>query len=120
MQRFTNLFVPILGLALLLGFTSYESEKPMESGEPSFSTPGAYGVASMDLYPENEILYLTDSETENGTTLSEVSLNEGTGKTELTELFVATTNFDQVDVLAASPDGTSVSIIDKETSHLGL
>lgn len=120
MQRLKNLFVPIVGLALLLGFTSCESENPMESSEPAFSTLGTYGVATTNLDPANEILYLTDSGTEDGTTLFEVTLNEGTNEAELTELYVATTNFDQVDALAVSPDGTSVYLIDKKTSHLGL
>jgi hypothetical protein len=92
----------------------------MESGEPSFSTLGTYGLATTNLDPANEILYLTDNGIEDGTILFEVSLNNRMGEPELTEFQISTTHFDQVDALTVSPDGTSVYLINKITSHIGL
>lgn len=72
-----------------------------------------------------ETLYLTDSGGDNGgsflTKLYQVDLDTGTGRANLTLLEELTnSNFDQVDAIAASLDGTTVYMVDKNSKHLGV
>jgi len=66
-----------------------------------------------------ETLYLTDSGP-SGTVLFEVNLNESNNRAELTEkVTMPADDFDQVDAIAATPDGTTLYAIDKNSGHLG-
>jgi hypothetical protein len=72
-----------------------------------------------------ETLYLTDSGGDNGgnflTKLYQVDLDSGTSRANLTLLEELTDpNFDQVDAIAASLDGTTVYMVDKNSKHLGV
>jgi hypothetical protein len=69
-----------------------------------------------------EKLYLADSGTD-PTTLFEVTLNDGTGEAELTELLgpgeYSDADFDQTDAIAATPNGDEILFYDKNSGHLG-
>lgn len=71
-----------------------------------------------------ETLYLTDSGGNNGgnflTKLYSVELDTPNNRANLSELVdISDTDFDQVDAIAASLDGTTVYMIDKTSRHLG-
>ena len=69
-----------------------------------------------------EALYLSDSDTD-PTTLYEVELDGGAGEANLTELLgtgdYSNSNFNQVDAIAATPNGDKVIFYDKNSGHLG-
>ena len=69
-----------------------------------------------------EALYLSDSGTD-PTTLYEVELDGGAGEANLNELLgtgdYSNSNFNQVDAIAATPNGDKVIFYDKNSGHLG-
>ncbi|WP_336023153.1 YncE family protein [Halobellus salinisoli] len=70
-----------------------------------------------------ERLYLVDSGTD-PTTLFEVTLDDGSGEAELTELlgpgdYGGDGDFDQTDAIAATPNGDEILFYDKESGNLG-
>jgi len=71
-----------------------------------------------------ETLYLTDSGGDNGgnflTKLYEVTLTDDPFEAQLDLVYELTdTDFDQVDAIAASLDGTTIYMVDKNSRHLG-
>lgn len=94
---------------------------PRQSGgtvDPEFGgdchSPWGGGAGACD-----ETLYLTDSGP-NGTILFDVTLEDDPMRANLTELDqLPSPEFDQVDAMAATPDGSIIHFIDKNSGHLG-
>ncbi len=106
-----------ISLFVLFSFVliSCKSENPVETSDPQFNTPGIYDMDSF------QILYITDSGSDgDGTKLFAVSLDDDNsrGNLYLIETLPAE-NFDKVDAVAATRDGSKIYAIDKYSSHLG-
>jgi hypothetical protein len=69
-----------------------------------------------------ELLYLSDSmATGDGkTSVFQVNLDSTTKRANLTEVYGSPIPFDQVDAIAASPDGRNMYVIDSNTTELGI
>lgn len=107
------------------GFDWPIDRRTLLKGAAAASMAGFVGIPSASgtaiATTGTETLYLSDSATGSiGTILFKVTLDDSTGHADLTELDTwPADHFDQVDALAATPDGRYVYAIDKNSGHLG-
>jgi len=90
-------------------------------GIGAFGVPAFAGSAAASSHATvTETIYLSHSvDAENVTKLFSVDLDSTAGEAVLTQVTSIGGNFQNVDAIAATPDGETVMFVDRNTTHLG-
>ena len=92
----------------------------LATGALTFGLPMTSGYARASPPVVTETIYLVDTGTQSAATkLFTVDLDTTLGEAALTLVETFGSPFNKVDAIAASPDGETVVLIDRDTNHLG-